>query len=152
MRLAIENYPTPQGKTCDVVDLDRDGGEGRPLIVARFFEPEYAAAFVAFPALLAACRLAGRVLADKPGPPPPMPDEPGFREHVAAHCAEFLGEWSAAADAVRNALAAAAAGGRCGECNATLVVCKLCGAAWCMDHQPAPLRCPGCGKYPRDGS
>jgi hypothetical protein len=47
MRLAIENYPTPQGKTCDVVDLDRDGGGGRPLIVARFFEPEYAAAFVA---------------------------------------------------------------------------------------------------------
>jgi hypothetical protein len=56
MNLQVVNYPTPQGKTCDVVDADRDGGEGRPLIVARFFEPEYAKAFVALPGLLAAAK------------------------------------------------------------------------------------------------
>lgn len=115
MRLQIENYPTPQGKTCDVVDLDRDGGEGRPLIVARFFEPEYAAAFAAAPDLLAACKLAAAVIRDGHGPdyvPPPMPDEPGFREYMARDYERFAREWEAARDAITAAVAKAEAARR----------------------------------------
>lgn len=40
----------------------------------------------------------------------------------------------------------------CGQCGASLVTCRLCGARWCLDHQAHPLRCPHCGKYPAEGS
>lgn len=33
----------------------------------------------------------------------------------------------------------------CSQCNATLARCPKCGAEWCLDHQPNPLVCPGCG-------
>lgn len=34
---------------------------------------------------------------------------------------------------------------RCDQCGASLVVCRHCRATWCLDHQPNPLVCPGCG-------
>ena len=40
----------------------------------------------------------------------------------------------------------------CHKCGATMCECRLCGQRWCLDHQPNPLRCPRCGKYPREGS
>lgn len=41
---------------------------------------------------------------------------------------------------------------RCPSCSASLVECKVCDAMWCLDCQPNPLRCPVCGRYPRDRS
>lgn len=34
---------------------------------------------------------------------------------------------------------------RC-RCGASLCCCEKCGAKWCLDHQPSPLTCPGCGE------
>jgi hypothetical protein len=46
MRLEIRTYPTTDDTTCAIVDLDRDGADGEPLIVARVFEPGYALKFL----------------------------------------------------------------------------------------------------------
>ena len=38
--------------------------------------------------------------------------------------------------------------GKCPTCNVGMVRCKECARTWCLDHQPNPLRCPGCGARP----
>lgn len=39
---------------------------------------------------------------------------------------------------------------QCEICAAGLVECDNCRQTWCLDHQPNPLVCPGCGHRPRD--
>jgi hypothetical protein len=39
---------------------------------------------------------------------------------------------------------------KCHQCEATLVVCEVCHAAWCADHGPIGLACPKCGSRPGD--
>lgn len=41
-------------------------------------------------------------------------------------------------------------GHRCPVCSAGMCECEKCGREWCLDHQPNPLVCPGCGSRPSD--